>query len=297
MILFLFIISEVFTKDLSPELGLVIGLQLPQDSQKCVKNIQDVIGKIAPFRQFDGKNIENVKNCLNSVSSALESVPNEISSCKSELSKDCRRFTETFKVFQQPQDFNLSITGLVSLRGKVINDDLNMIKSNLLENNLYQVSLTLGGLVRKMLFRETSEKELEDFFEGFVRGVGLTSNVRGCLKNPENSIKQFEEGLKDLESFRIWTVAMGLKKIAFAGMAVMSQVKSCDTSFADEVAKVESALYVLSHPFRYKLLIAKDILFNGVAIANDVQKAKDALKAGYFYDFGYDLGFFISKFE
>lgn len=281
----------------SAELGLVVGLKLPKSTGACLLDMQKVISRLSPFDHLDVKQIEKVEKALESVSYSLKSVPNEISSCKPELHKDCNLISETFKFFNNPSHHGLVVNGSVILNSNQITENLLDIQSHLNNKDYYHTSLNLGQLVRKMLVRENAEQIIEDFFEGLLIGLGLTSNVKKCLKNPETSIEQIKEGLKNLESRYIWTVANGIKKISLAVLSVIGQVKACEASPSAQILKIEKALNILMHPFRYKLIITKDILFNGVSIKTDLANARSSLAAGYYYDFGYDIGHLVSKFE
>ena len=281
----------------SAELGLVVGLKLPKSTKACIKDMQNVISLLSPFDYLDVKRIERVEDALVSVSSSLKSVPNEISSCKPELQKDCKHIIETFEFFGNPAQYGLIVNGSVILNKNQITDNLLDIKTNLIKNDYYHTSLSLGLLVRKMLVRENSEQIIEDFSEGLLIGLGIASNLKACLKNPESSIQQIKEGLKNLESRNFWTVANGIKKISLAVLSVVSQVKACEANPNDQITKIEKALNILMHPYRYRLIIEKDILFNGIAIRNDLINARSSFAAGYYYDMGYDIGHLVSKFE
>ena len=193
--------------------------------------------------------------------------------------------------------YNLTVSQKITLRNVDITQDLTEIQAFLIKNDQFYAAAALGQVSRRMFARESSEKDIEEFFKGFVTGIGLTDDAYQCLHNPEIVLKQLEAAFKLLDTKNLRKFVSGLKGIYSALTVVTKQLKACDKDYDSEIKRIEQALKILRYPYYYKIVIAKDVLLNGIAIERDLRNAVRAFEEQYYYDLGYDIGFFISKFK
>lgn len=277
--------------------GLISGLKFPQDSSSCISSASQILPMLEPCISMNITDTDSIIYCLNSVKSSLSPIPEQLTACKPQLKEDCTRLLNTFPIFQHPLQYNLTVNSRIVLNNVEITEDLLYIQAYLVDSQEFEAAASLGELAKRLFLRESQEKDADEFFKGFVSGVGLLSEVYNCLQNPEVALKELEDAFKLLDRKNNRKYAAGIKGIYNAIHKITKQISACDKKYDYEVKKIETALKVLRYPYYYKLKIAEDILLNGVSIERDLKNAVRAFKEHYYYDLGYDIGYFITKFE
>lgn len=277
--------------------GLIAGLKFPQGASSCISSASAILTTLEPCISMNSSEADSIIACLTSIQSSLSPIPQQITACQPQLKEDCTRLSNTFPIFQYPLQYNLTVSSRIILNNVEITQDLFYVQSYLVGSQEFNAAAALGQLAKRMFLRESKEKDADEFFKGLVRGVGLLDEVNKCLQNPEIALKELEDAFKLLNRKNYRKFTAGLKGIYSAISKITSQVSACDKKYDYEINKIEHALRVLKHPYYYRLKIAEDILLNGISIERDLNNAVRAFKEQYYYDLGYDIGYFIKKFE
>lgn len=278
-------------------LGLISGLKFPQDSASCVSADSSILQNLGPCISLNISDLSSILSCLELIPISLYPLPAELIKCQQHLKTDSIRLNNTFPIFRSPLFYNLTVSESVTLKNVDITKDLIDIQTFLSDNQEFNAAAAVGQVARRMFLRESKEKDIEEFFKGFVTGIGLMDDAYNCLQNPEIVLKQLEAAFKLLDRKNLKKFVSGLKGIYTAFTKVTKQLKACDQGYASEVKRIEEALKILRYPYYYKIVIAKDILLNGISIERDLRNVVRAFEEQYYYDLGYDIGFFISKFK
>merc|ERR1719152_377925 len=117
--------------------------------------------------------------------------------------------------------------------------------------------------------------------KGVLEGFGLTKDLdemKDCLANTEDEIKDVEDAIHLLEKKDAHDVLDGLGKLGSALELLPTAVAKCDAAakdVKDEAPKLLKALEVLKHPVALVYHVGQDLIVNHADIFQEVSAAID----------------------
>merc|ERR1711977_683782 len=116
---------------------------------------------------------------------------------------------------------------------------------------------------------------------GVLEGFGVTKDLddmKDCLANSENEIKDVEDAIELLEKKNAKDVLDGLGKLGSALELLPTAVNQCEAAakdVKDDASKLVKAFEVLKHPKEFAYHVGKDLIVNHKDIFHDVSAAID----------------------
>ena len=155
------------------------------------------------------------------------------------------------------------------------------------------VSLALAGNNLKSF--EGPPAGTENLATGFIQGIGIGTGSETCIKNTNKIVENLQNAFKKFE-YSNEKVAQALKKINDAFSQVPKDIVKCNPSQSTDAVRMAEAIAVFKEPTQHGLIVADDVIINGVLIKQYLETSRNALTALDFLTAGTQLGMMFKNF-
>lgn len=138
-----------------------------------------------------------------------------------------------------------------------------------------------------------TETEVLDIIGGILDGVLIdltVADIKTCLTDIETIGKDLMSAVKSLEEENPIGVKAGIVKIGDTLDILPGAIKTCQTGYAEEIAKLKSLVAIFSSPASFAYDVGESLLINGHEIYNEVDDAITQFHAASWFNFGKDIG-------